>query len=144
MHPHRVHYPPMSPPRFLHVAYGWHATNHPLRSTKRPLLLNYQPMYGLTWYVFPPFFFLLLADQPLPLCFIQLPPPSSTDTEAPLSSCHRWTPPMCECSVLDLIYTLQMATMRRLWYVPFFFFLSVFVVFSMSHCTLHIFRYYDE
>jgi len=85
-----------------------------------------------------------LADQPLPLCFIQLPPPSSTDMEAPLSSCHGWTPPMCECSVLDLIYTLQTATMRRLWYVPFFFFLSVFVVFSMSHCTLHIFRYYDE
>ena len=73
-----------------------------------------------------------LADQPLPLCFIQLPPPSSTDTEALLLSCHRWTRPMCEYSVLDLIYTLQTATMRRLWYVPFFFFLSVFVVFSVT------------
>ena len=71
------------PPRFLRMSCGWHATDHPLRPTNRPLPLNCQPMYELTWYVFlPPFFF--------------------------------------------------------------FAFLSVFFVFSMLHCNLHIFKYYDE
>ena len=47
--------------------------------------------------------FFFFADQ-LPLLLAPfLPPPSSTDTEAPPSSCHSWTPHVCTCSMSNLI-----------------------------------------
>ena len=81
-------------------------------------------------------FLFLFADQ-LPLLLAPFPPPpSSTDTEAPPSSCHSWTPHVCTCSMSNLIYCL--------WYVPFFccFFWSYFFVFSISHHNMYIFKYY--